>query len=150
MEHEASLAALERTVKRVFPNAKAGDIWKGIMGWRIPRPAKAIRHAQTGTYEPGFTIVGYAPRKTGFTVYFLDPGDYYVLEKHGPRLAKDGLGTGRGCIYWAKKGVIPTSALEAMFRAVKARDAKTKPKAAHAPPSNAAAKRKAAATKADG
>lgn len=144
---EDSRAALARTVKRVFPNAKPGELWRGIEGWRIPRPEKAVVHAQTGTYDPAFTVVGFAPRKNGLSVYFLDPGDYYVLEKNKETLAKDGLTTGRGCIYWTRKGVLPTAALESMFRTVKARDAKAKPKAAHAPPTKAAAKRRAAATR---
>lgn len=142
---DASRTALARAVKRVFPKAVEGELWRGIEGWRIPRPKAAAVHAQTGTYDPAFTVVGFSPRKTGISVYFLDPGDYYVLEVNAKDLATDGLTTGRGCIYWTRKGVLPTAAIERLFRSVKARDAKKKPAAAHAPPTKAAAKRKAAA-----
>lgn len=138
--------ALARTVKRVFPSAKQGELWRGIQGWRIARPKAAAVHAQTGTYDPAFTVVGFAPRKTGLTVYFLDPGDFYILQKHEKALAEDGLTTGRGCIYWTKKGILPRTAIEKLFRAVKARDARSKPKAAHAPPTKAASARKKKAT----
>lgn len=141
---DASRTALARAVKRVFPNAKPGVLWRGLEGWRIPRPKAAVVHAQTGTYDPAVTMVGFAARKNGITVYFLDPGDYYVLDTHAKDLGTDGLKTGRGCIYWTRKGVLPTAAIERLLRSVKARDAKKTPAAAHAPPTKAAAKRKAA------
>lgn len=143
---DASRTALARVVKRVFPRAVEGDLWRGIRGWRAPRPKAAAVHAQTGTYDPAFTVIGFAPRKTGLTVYFLDPGDYYVLDAHAKDLATDGLTTGRGCIYWTRKGVLPTAAIERLLRSVKARDAKRTPTAAHAPPTKAAAERKRAAS----
>lgn len=144
-----SRAALARTVKRVFPSAKPGELWRGIEGWRVARPKNAVVHADTGTYDPAFTVVGFAPNKSGLTVYFLDPGDYYVLQKHEKALAEDGLKVGRGCIYWTRKGVLPTAALETMLRAVKARDkgAKAGEAKGRAPATKAAAKRKAASAR---
>lgn len=138
---------MARAVKRVFPNAKPAELWRGIRGWRVARPEGAVVHASTGTYDPAFTVIGFSPRKTGITVYFLDPGDYYVLGANAARLAEDGLTTGRGCIYWTRKGVLPTRALEALFSAVKKRDGAKRPVAAHAPPTKAAAQRKKAASK---
>lgn len=142
-DFEASRTALARVVKRVFPAAKPAQLWRGIEGWRVARPSAAIDYASVGTYDPTATVIGIAPRKTGLTVYFLDPGDYYVLDTHAKTLAEDGLTTGRGCIYWLRKGVLPTSALLKLFRAVKERDAAKKPKAGKAPRTKAAAKRRA-------
>lgn len=72
-----------------------------------------------------------------------------MLETPAKRLAEDGLTTGRGCVYWTGKGVLPTSALEALFRAVKTRDGAKEPKPGQAVATKAAAARrnKAAAPK---
>lgn len=139
---EASREALARTVKRVFPSAKATELWRGIQGWSVKRPARAVEAASTGNYDPARILIGFAPRKTGLSIYYLDPGDYYALETHAALLAADGLSMGRGCIYWTRKGVLPTAGLEALFRAVKARDAAKKPKPGKAVATKAAAARR--------
>lgn len=133
-------AALERTVRRVFPTAKRIEAWAGIEAWGAPRPAAAVEPRTRGTYDPALVVIGIADRKAGPTVYFLDPGDYFVLETNKALLEQAGLALGRGCIYPKAKGPLPTAALEALFRRVKARDAATaRAKKAGAPATRAKA-----------
>ena len=114
--------ALAKVVKRVFPDAQRVEVWKGVPAWAAPRPKNAIVHGSTGTYDPARTVIGIADRKAGPTIYFLDPGDYDVLETHRELLEGAGMKLGRGCLYPPKKGPLPVDALEELFRRVKARD----------------------------
>lgn len=138
--------ALHRTLLKVFPDATPVPRWAGVEAWGAPRPEAVVDHDAPGTYDPKVTIVGIADRKSGPVVYFLDPGDYFVLETEKTLLEGAGLKVGRGCIYHTRKGPLPTDALEALFRRVKERDARNAAagaKAARATP--AQAKKKAAA-----
>ncbi|HEX2021248.1 MAG TPA: DUF1801 domain-containing protein [Candidatus Thermoplasmatota archaeon] len=135
---QESRDALLRAVRAVFPDAKPAPRWAGVEAWAAPRPEGAVAHASTGTYDPKVTVVGIADRKGGPTIYFLDPGDYFVLDTHRALLEKAGLKVGRGCIYHTRKGPLPTDALETLFRIVKERDARA---AAGAPAKEAAPRR---------
>lgn len=117
-------SALVRTLLAVFPDAKPVPRWAGVEAWGAPRPEGAMAHASTGTYDPKLTVIGIAERKAGPVIYFLDPGDYFVLDTHRALLEGAGLKLGRGCIMHTRKGPLPTDALEALFRRVKERDAK--------------------------
>lgn len=116
--------ALVRTLRAVFPDAKPAPRWAGVEAWAAPRPEGAVRDASTGTYDAKVTVVGIADRKSGPTIYFLDPGDYDALDTHRDLLEGAGFKLGRGCIMHTRKGPLPTGALEELFRRVKARDAK--------------------------
>lgn len=122
-EFDEARDALAKIVKRVFPKAKPIEPWAGVEAWGAPRPEGAIAPRVKGTYDPKLTVIGIANRKAGPTIYFLDPGDYYVLDTHKTLLTEAGFKLGRGCITHAKKGPLPTAALEELFRRVKARDA---------------------------
>ena len=117
-------AALVRTIRAVFPDARPAPRWAGVEAWAAPRPEGAVRDASTGTYDPRVTVVGIADRKSGPTVYFLDPGDYHALDTHRDLLEGAGFKLGRGCIMHTRKGPLPTEALQELFRRVKARDAR--------------------------
>lgn len=139
--------ALVRVLFAVFPDAKPVPRWAGVEAWAAPRPEAVVDPDAKGTYDPRVTVVGIADRKSGPTVYFLDPGDYFVLDTHRRLLEDAGLKLGRGCIMHTRKGPLPADALEALFRAVKTRDAQAARKATTAPRKAPAAK-KAAAKKA--
>lgn len=116
--------ALVQAIHRVFPDAEPVRAWAGVEAWGAPRPEGAILHGSSGTYDPKRLVIGIADRKSGPTVYFLDPGDYFVLDTHRALLEDAGLKLGRGCIMHTRKAPLPVDALETLFRLVKARDAK--------------------------
>lgn len=120
---EEARAALQRTVKRVFPNAKPTEVWSGIRGWGVARPKAIVVPRERGTFDATRIVIGIAERKAGPTIYFVDPGDYYALGTHKALLEGAGLKLGRACIMHTRKGPLPVAALEEMFRRVKARDA---------------------------
>lgn len=141
--------ALQRAVRKVFPDAKPVPRWAGVEAWGAPRPAALVQPDTKGTYDPALTVIGIADRKSGPTIYFLDPGDYFVLDTHRALLEDAGFKLGRGCIMHTRKGALPIAPLVELFRIVKARDAgaaargakaasATKPRAAK--PSKAPAK----------
>jgi uncharacterized protein YdhG (YjbR/CyaY superfamily) len=123
-EFQAARDALLRAVRKVFPDAKPAPRWAGVEAWAAPRPEAVVDHDAPGTYDPKVTVVGIAERKSGPVVYFLDPGDYFVLETEKALLESARLKVGRGCIYHTRKAPLPTDALEELFRRVKARDAR--------------------------
>ncbi|HWG92579.1 MAG TPA: DUF1801 domain-containing protein [Candidatus Thermoplasmatota archaeon] len=132
--------ALKRALFRVFPDAKPVPRWAGVETWGAPRPEAVVDHDAPGTYDPKLTVVGIADRKTGPVVYFLDPGDYFVLDTHKALLTEAGFKLGRGCIMHQRKAPFPAEALEELFRRVKERDAAAAAKAAEASPAKPAAK----------
>lgn len=121
-EFQAARDALLQTIRRVFPGAKPAPRWAGVEAWAAPRPEAVVDHDAPGTYDPKVTLIGIADRKSGPVVYFLDPGDFFVLETQRALLEDAGLKLGRGCIYHTRKGALPTGALERLFRHVKERD----------------------------
>lgn len=135
--------ALLRSILSVFPDAKPVPRWAGVEAWGAPRPEAVVDHDAPGTYDPKVTVIGIADRKSGPVVYFLDPGDYFVLETHKDLLTGAGLKLGRGCIMHTRKGPLPTEALEELFRRVKARDEAAAAKAARKPAPKAPAKKAA-------
>lgn len=119
--YEETCALLEAAVRRVFPNAKPADGWGGP-AWGALRPKGAPVANETGTYDPRRILIGVADRKQGPTIYFLDPGDYFILDKHRVALEAGGLKVMRGCLVHTKNAPFPAEAMETLMRDVRERD----------------------------
>lgn len=114
--YQAALAAVRRSVRAVFPEAKPVFAW-GMPGWTIPRPPGAPRPAR-GTADPGHVFVGLVERKRGVTLHFWHPGDHELLKRHQRPLAKAGFKVMRGCVVCARDD-FPAGPIEAVLKDVR-------------------------------
>lgn len=114
-------AAVERTVKKVFPTAQDVKDF-GMEGWRVTRPKRAPRPTLGGTMPSDFVFIFLADRKAGPTLHVWYPGHQGWLEARKAELEAAGFNVMRACLNFTRKQAYPIDSVERLLRDVKRMD----------------------------